>query len=48
MLLKSLPVVDLLGFMDYTPEGDRPSMCFNLFYPCSPSVCQDKILLRYP
>ena len=40
--LQAIPVVDLLGFMDGLPEGDRPTVLGDLFEPGSPAVGEHK------
>jgi len=35
-LLEAFPVIDLLGFVDSLPEGDRPAVLGDLFEPGLP------------
>ena len=46
--LEAFPVIDLLGFMDGLPEGDRPAMLGNLFEPGSPAVGKHEVRLSNP
>ena len=46
--LEAFPVVDLLGFMDGLPEGDRPAVLGDLFEPGSPSVGEHEVRLGNP
>ena len=46
--LQAIPVVDLLGFMDGLPEGDRPAMLGYLFEPGSPAVGKHEVRLSNP
>jgi|GEM_PF-6497837 len=46
--LQAIPVVDLLGFMDGLPEGDRPTVLGDLFEPGSPAVGEHEVRLGDP
>ena len=46
--LQAIPVVDLLGFMDGLPEGDRPTVLGDLFEPGSPAVGEHEVCLGDP
>ena len=46
--LEAFPVIDLLGFMDGLPEGDRPAMPGYLFEPCGPAVGEHEVRLGDP
>ena len=46
--LEAFPVIDLLGFMDGLPEGDRPAMLGYLFEPGSPAVGKHEVRLSNP
>ena len=46
--LQAIPVVDLLGFMNGLPEGDRPTVLGDLFEPGSPAVREHEVRLGDP
>ena len=46
--LQAIPVVDLLGFMDGLPEGDRPTVLGDLFGPGRPAVGEHEVRLGDP
>ena len=46
--LQTIPVVDLLGFIDGLPEGNRPPVLGDLFEPGRPAVGKHKLRLGDP
>ncbi len=46
--LQAIPVVDLLGFMDDLPEGNRPSVLGGFLQPGSPAVGEHEVCLGDP
>ena len=46
--LEAFSVIDLFGFMDGLPEGDRPAMLGYLFEPGSPAVGKHEVRLSNP
>ena len=46
--LEAFPVIDLLGFMDGHPEGDRPAVFDDLFEPGSLAVGKHEVRLSNP
>ena len=47
-LLQAFPVVDLLGFMDGLPEGNRPTVLGDLFEPGGSAVGKHEVRLGNP